>query len=255
MNYKIAWAQYQGSEAAVEHINEIKQQQLKTKKVIDKAMDYFEYWKSMSKERLDHIGEQFPEFVNQMQSRLANRVLLYTEIKGLESQMAQGMMSDELAGEMKEELMQAIYAIRERPDTHIAITRLDVFRQNKILANIPQEEFNTISQHFNTVIVPLGETLIDEGQSSRSMYFISRGVIRLSKSIKGQPVDIATLLAGDYFGMVTVEKAAPYPVSCTAVTPCALAQLNLKSLKKILPHCPVFHKALQQAIKSRLLKM
>jgi len=256
LNYKFAWGQQQGNQAVISHINKIQILKSQDSHVIDTVNTVYQKWETIVDSRLHSIAEQFPEFVNHMQKRLAERVVIFTEIAGLEKQIISGTIPRVLAEELKNEINSKLRYIRENPRDKIILTSSEIgYRENKILTKLPENEFKIVSNLLQLKIIPLGSVIIEKNTTSHSMYFISRGVISLSIIQDNQEKRLATLLAGDCFGLILPKFEKTYPVTCQAVTPCALAELTYKDFYSIRATCPVFSHIIEQAIHERFTLM
>ncbi|MFN3235241.1 MAG: cation:proton antiporter [Gammaproteobacteria bacterium] len=253
LNYKVAWGLMQGTKAAIKHIKMLEIAEHKDFELLKQVEEYFQYSHDLAKKRLDAIAEQFPEFVLDMQERLAQRLVLHEEVEGLDHQIASGIIPSESAKMMKARLIQKIRDISEQPDTHIIVSGEDHYRQNQLLATLPEDEFAIITQRLNVRAYPLDDVLIEENEKSDTIYFIVRGVVRLSKRIGDEEKEIATLLAGDTCGLISTESHEKYPVTCRTVTPCALAKLSLRDFEKIKSTCPKFVEEIKKATQERKL--
>jgi CRP-like cAMP-binding protein len=75
--------------------------------------------------------------------------------------------------------------------------------------------------------------------------------VRVTRQDGGIDRDIATLMAGDFFGEMTLLHGGTRTATCRAVTPCALYELRREELKSVLAHSPRMREALEQADRSR----
>jgi len=78
------------------------------------------------------------------------------------------------------------------------------------------------------------------------MYFMARGVIRLSRDGEREH-DAATFLAGDFFGEDALLSGEPYSATATAVTAAALYRLERVDLDVAIAHSPIIREALEKS--------
>jgi CRP-like cAMP-binding protein len=64
-------------------------------------------------------------------------------------------------------------------------------------------------------------------------------------------MDLATLIAGDFFGEMALLHGTPRTATCRAVTPCALYELARADLDAVIETCPSITGALQDADRTR----
>jgi CRP-like cAMP-binding protein len=79
------------------------------------------------------------------------------------------------------------------------------------------------------------------------MYFIAHGVVRVSREEHGVWLDLATMMAGEFFGEVALLSGhQPRNTTVTAVTPCTLYKLHRSDLEVTMAMQPVVRKALEE---------
>src|SRR5215467_13508763 len=92
-----------------------------------------------------------------------------------------------------------------------------------------------------------GETVVRQGEPGHSMYFIARGVMRSSKDGQGSSDEVATFIAGDFFGDDAVLSGGPYLSTATAMTSCSLYRLERADLEVAMANSPVIRDALERS--------
>ena len=78
-----------------------------------------------------------------------------------------------------------------------------------------------------------------------------RGVIRVSRESDNVSVDIATLMAGDFFGEMALLLHEKRNATCTAITPCVLFELHRKDFDRVQAACPAIRAAMERALQER----
>jgi len=106
------------------------------------------------------------------------------------------------------------------------------------------DDFKRISALLRSVTIPAGKFVFEQGDSGDSLYLIARGVIRVSIKIKGEERDVATMIAGDFFGEMALLNRAPRTATIRAITPCVLYELRKKDFDAIRKSCPAIEKTL-----------
>jgi CRP-like cAMP-binding protein len=84
------------------------------------------------------------------------------------------------------------------------------------------------------------------------MYFIAHGVVRVSREAQGMSRDLATLMAGEFFGEVALLSHEPHTATVTAVTPCTLYKLHRDDLNVAMATQPAIRKALEEESRKRI---
>ena len=67
--------------------------------------------------------------------------------------------------------------------------------------------------------------------------------------------DIATLIAGDFFGEMALLHGGTRTATCRAVTPCALFELARNDIDEVIATCPTMHGALEEADRTRRMEL
>ena len=83
------------------------------------------------------------------------------------------------------------------------------------------------------------------------MYLVARGVVRVSRQDGGESRDLATLMAGDFFGEMSLLHGGRRSATCRAVTPCALYELLREDIDTVREACPGIQDSLDEADQRR----
>ena len=65
------------------------------------------------------------------------------------------------------------------------------------------------------------------------------------------PLDVATLMAGDFFGEMALLRGEPRTATCRAVTACALYELKRSEFDAVRKACPGLQAAIEDVEKRR----
>ena len=77
------------------------------------------------------------------------------------------------------------------------------------------------------------------------MYFITHGVVRLSRDEAGITRDMTTLMMGEFFGEAALLRHQPNSNTATAVSPCSFYKLHRDDLEVTLAAQPTIRQALE----------
>ena len=80
-----------------------------------------------------------------------------------------------------------------------------------------------------------------------SLFLIARGVVRVSRLEQGETHDMATLMAGDFFGEMALLHREPRTATVRAVTPCSLYELKRDDIGASMETYPSIRRALEEA--------
>ena len=103
----------------------------------------------------------------------------------------------------------------------------------KLLAQIPffkdlkHEYIEMLSEKMEVFEANKGQLIISEGDTSKRMYFIIEGTVKVSrKTYKGQTENICELSAPNYFGEMSIIDGGPRSASVETQTNAIIAELK-----------------------------
>ena len=211
----------------------------------------YEGWNKTVRDLIDQIAEQYPEFVNTMQERLGNRMILHAENDAVEEFEERGKIPHGVAESMKEEIAGALSTLRGYDTTTLRVGPAELLRKVPFFNDIPAEEFEKMAALMRARTVAKYEDIIRQGQVGDSLFLIARGVVRVSRRERGESRDIATLMARDFFGEMALLHQEPRTATVRAVTPCSLYELKREDIGASMKACPSIRLALEEADKRR----
>lgn len=80
---------------------------------------------------------------------------------------------------------------------------------------------------------------------------LGRGVVRVPRSDRDATRDIATLMAGDFFGEMALLQGRTRTATCRAITPCAFYELARSEVDSVVQNCPAMREAVEDADRQR----
>ncbi len=99
--------------------------------------------------------------------------------------------------------------------------------------HLNEEEAGWIAVLGKKIDAAAGETVVAEGDTSRSFYVIEKGEMEVRKRVgSGPDRTLATLGARDMFGFMAFVDGKPRSASVVAVKPCSLAKVEPDVLEK-----------------------
>ena len=116
---------------------------------------------------------------------------------------------------------------------------------------IPRDEFELVADNLKRRTAPAGDAIVKQGDGGSSLFLVARGVVRVTRQDGGIGRDLATLMAGDFFGEMTLLHGGTRTATCRAVTPCALYELRREDLEAVLERSPTMRDALEEADRTR----
>lgn len=250
-DYEVAWARFRGSTRVLDDLAELKRNEAMREDIVEEVRAFYEYWHESARSRLDQTSELFPEFVAATQERLADRLALHAEQEAIEEKAHAGIIPHGVADVMLEEMALELRALRASQAAKLTIDPAELLKKVPFFKGVPKEEFASVAAHLRRRTAPTADVIVKQGDRGSSLFLVARGVVRVSRQDGGMTRDIATLMAGDFFGEMALLHGSPRSATCRAVTPCALYELRRDDIDAVLESCPAMQEALEEADRTR----
>ena len=138
----------------------------------------------------------------------------------------------------------------------------EALRMNPIFKSLGDTELRKLAATANLHLVSIGQTIISEGDQTRSLYIVLDGRVKLfTKQFGREKFQLSIVEADQFFGEIPLLTGEPWPMSAGVVEKSLLAEFNYKSMQRIMESYPqvksVLHKNFQervQAIRKNLAK-
>ena len=250
-DYEVAWARFRGDARVLEDLEELERTGAVRPEILEEVRAYYQYWYESARARLDQTAELFPEFVSAMQDRLADRLALHAEKEAIEEKAHAGIIPHGVANVMLEEMALELRALRASQASKLAAEPSELLKKVPFFRDVPPAEFALVAQKLRRRTAPAGDAIVRQGERGDSLFLVARGVVRVTRMDGGIGRDVATLMAGDFFGEMALLHGGARTATCRAVTPCALYELRREDLDEVLEHCPTMREALEEADRRR----
>ena len=221
------------------------------KKVVDEVRALFQRWAKGARGKLDTVAEEFPEFYEASQQRLAERMLLHSERDYIVAQRRSGAIPNSVAAQLLDELDESIRALRGYDTTELKIDPTELLRKVPCFADLPEQEIPRMLPRMRQRTVPARQDLIQQGSKDDSLYLIARGKMRVLRGAVGHEVEVALLGPGDFVGRGGFLGGGPHAATSRALTPCAVYELKRRDLVELSASCPRAIDALEALVKGR----
>lgn len=174
-------------------------------------------------------GEFFGEFAFFSESVRHASVTVTEEMEALEIDRSQLQQVIDQFPRVKEVLKQ--FYKRRLVGTMMAISPL--------FQGLGEEDRQAILEKFESVEAGLGTVLIKQGQEGEGLFVIASGEVAVTvKDAKGQPIEVARLREGDFFGEISLITDQPTTANCLAVKPSELYKLPRATFKQLIAQYP-----------------
>ncbi len=250
-DYEKAWGRHEGSNKALSELEEIVKTESVRPEVTEQVRTLYQSWNKASSERINITTEQFPEFVSSMQEKLAARLAVHAKREAIDEKARAGTIPAGVAEIMQEEIAEELRDLRGREVGKLRLEPTELLRKVPFFREMPPEEFGGIANKLRQRTFPSGQAIIKQGEKGESLFLIARGVVRVSLKKDSVDKDLATLMAGDFFGEMALLHKEPRTATCRAVTPCALYELKHDDFDELRTKYPVIQKALAEADRVR----
>jgi len=104
--------------------------------------------------------------------------------------------------------------------------KIKLLKAIRLLSQIPERQLTGLAEFLRPKSLEPGAVVFHEGSTGMSLYFVSSGRIRISKSgTDGATTDLAMLGPGDFFGEMALIEEATRTASAIAFGPCVVFEL------------------------------
>ena len=246
-DYEVAWARFHGNARVTEGLDAHAAAGAHRPDSIQEIRAYYEFWHENARSRLDQTAELFPEFVTSAQDRLGARLALQAEREAIEQDARAGSIPRAVAAAMEGELTQKLIALSTSQASKLAVDPDELLKKVPFFEGLPTDEFARVAAKLKRRTAPTGDEIVKQGERGSSLFLVARGVVRVTRRDEGTDRDIATLMAGDFFGEMALLRGGSRTATCRAATPCALYELARADLDAVMESCPQMRKALTDA--------
>ena len=132
---------------------------------------------------------------------------------------------------------------RSSKDKHLArLSEVSLFRA------LSKKELETLGRSADTVSVPAGTALVEEGAAGREFFIVLSGEV--SVTVGGK--EVAVLKEGEWFGELAIIDPAPRDATVTALAPCELLVIDARRFGPLLEEVPVLARKILVGLARRL---
>jgi small-conductance mechanosensitive channel/CRP-like cAMP-binding protein len=159
----------------------------------------------------------------------------------------------------RDRLMAAILELARRDDLYVAFPREEIvyepkpaavadplekkigfLQRNSFFGSCRPEELKTIATHMHTRQYPPGTPIVKIGDPGDSMFLVSEGLLEASlpNGSENHPLVVGKLLAGDFFGEMSLLADEPRSATVTSVTGTVLYQIRRPHIQDLVRSRP-----------------
>jgi signal transduction histidine kinase len=129
---------------------------------------------------------------------------------------------------------------------------LDELRQVPLLADLSEEDLERLYEMTETVSIPEGQLVLQEGDQGDSLYIVLDGELEVTKRHGGQEVLLAVYKAGQFFGEMALLEKAPRSASVRTSRASRLLLISQAAFQTLLSCSPSAPLKILHTVTSRL---
>jgi signal transduction histidine kinase len=129
---------------------------------------------------------------------------------------------------------------------------LDELRRVPLLADLSEEDLDQLYRMAETVSIPAGERVFEEGSPGDALYVVLDGELEVSKRQSGQDVVLAVRRVGEFIGEMSLLEQAPRSASVRTLRESRLLMIDQAAFETLLSCSPSAHLTMLRTVTSRL---
>ena len=252
-DYDVAWGRYRSANSVLGTIGNIAEEGDIDTATTEEIKQVYEDVLETSKNHIDEVADQYPEFVETMQEQLGQRLLLVAEHDAVEHAAELGMLQHGIAHKIMKDQAERLRQLKQdNMSACFEIEVTEILRKVPMFKGLDPSDFDLVSSFFRAKTVPRGVAIIHQGDQGDSMFLIARGIANLLVQDEKDINQVATLYAGDFFGEAALLHRTPRNATAMAATPCSLYELSRKDLDRIGDMHPNIRNAIEEVDRERL---
>src|SRR5262245_15248802 len=252
MDYETTGARFQSSKRVLDMLDTLARVEATPRYIVDTLRYQYQRKYETAQRTLDQLAEHFPDLITAMQERLARRLLLVTEADVIAQQAEHGTLPAPVAERLADTLRRELRSLRGYDVATLTLEPIALVQRIPGFQDIPLADLANIAVRMQLQVVPAHQVIIRQGEPGDYMYFIAHGVVRVSRVEHGMSRDLATMMAGEFFGEAALLNAhQPRSATVTAMTLCKLYKLHRDDLSVAMATQPAIRTALEEESRKR----
>ena len=216
--------------------------------VTGKALDeLLEKRLMVTEQQLEGLRLQYPDYAENLQSRLLERVALRLESTHYSAMVGQAVISHEVYSDLKGGLDERTRALEQRPTLDLGLEPGKLVGKVPFFTGLDEARIDEIAALLKPRLVLPGELVVHKGDPGDAMYFISTGAVEVD--IPNNPVRLGS---GDFFGEIALLKEMPRTADVTALSYCQVLSLAVRDFRQLLDANPDLRERIERIAEERL---
>ncbi len=247
--YEISWAHVEASDEVLMYLNTVQHNDKTPQQKLKPIIEQYQRWRDYAQTNITQMNELYPEFVNTMQERHGQRLILLSEVQSIKHRRRHGEIPSGVAHTMLEKREQHLWKLSIQDTDSLILSPEELLCKVPFCKTLGKQEFKQVASHMEVMSLPSRENIIKQGSHGDSLYLVARGQVQVHRDDEQQA--LAILSAGDFFGEMALLHDVPRNASVTTLTPTTLYRLKRHDLEKAMKDHPGIQTALEQADQAR----
>ncbi len=129
------------------------------------------------------------------------------------------------------------------------------FPEIPLFSDLAQDEFTEVIRKLKSNSFNKNEIIVKEGDEGDSILIVASGRVEVYKEIKGRdPISLATLQEGDFFGEFGYFSLSKRQASVKAVEDCDLLEITREDMENVVRRFPGVESVLEKFYRSRVIE-
>jgi monovalent cation:H+ antiporter, CPA1 family len=247
LDYEVATARLQGGRRVLDMLDTLGRVAATPLHVVDMLRHRYQEQYDRAQRTLDQLADHFPDWITDMQERLARRLLLGAEADAIAQQAEHGTLPAPVAERLAEAIGEELHGLQGHDVSKLKLEPIALVQRMPWFQDIALTDLANIAVRMQLQLVPERQVIVRQGEPGEYMYFIAHGVVRVAREERGVSRDLATLKAGEFFGETALlGDRQPRNATVTAVTPCTLYRLHRDELRVAMETQPAIRRVLEE---------
>jgi CPA1 family monovalent cation:H+ antiporter len=252
LDYEVAAGRVQSSRRVLDMLDTLGRVAATPQSVVDSLRRQYQKQHDTARHTLDLIAERYPDWITDVQERLARRLLLGAEADAIAQQAEHGTLPEPVAERLAGAVADELWSLQGHDVAKLRLEPVALVQRMPWFQDISAEDLAHIAVRMQLQLVPERQAIIRQGEAGDHMYFIAHGVVRVSREAQGTSHDLGTLKAGEFFGETALLNDRQLRnATVTAVTPCTLYRLHRDDLRVAMETQPAIRRVLEQESQKR----
>ncbi len=213
----------------------------------EQLVDQLQQRLEATRQALEALGQQYPDYARTLQKRYLARVALRLEEASYRRMLHDRVISQEVFNDLGRDLERRARILERRPPLDLGLKPDKLVARVPFFTDLPASRLDAIARLLKPRLVLPGERVINRGDPGDAMYFISSGAVQVE--VEPEPIWLGS---GDFFGEVALLTEEPRNASISALAYCQLLVLPVQDFHSLLADFADLRDSITRAAGQRL---